>query len=45
MLIVKVALKDRALVFEFIEASVPALPKPEGDGDEGGTEREPETVE
>jgi ATP-dependent Clp protease ATP-binding subunit ClpA len=42
---VKVTLKDNKLDFEFIEAAVPALPKPEGDGDEGGTEREPEIVE
>src|SRR5215212_1206008 len=32
---VKVTMKDKALDFEFIEAAVPALPKPEGDGDEG----------
>jgi ATP-dependent Clp protease ATP-binding subunit ClpA len=42
---VKVTMKDSKLDFEFIEAAVPALPKPEGDGDEGGTEREPEIVE
>jgi len=42
---VKVTLKDGALDFEFVEASVPALPKPEGDGDEGAPEREPEVVE
>jgi ATP-dependent Clp protease ATP-binding subunit ClpA len=42
---VKVMLKDGALDFEFVEASVPALPKPEGDGDEGAPEREPEVVE
>jgi ATP-dependent Clp protease ATP-binding subunit ClpA len=42
---VKVTLKDNKLDFEFIEAAVPALPKPEGDGDEGGTEREPEIAE
>jgi ATP-dependent Clp protease ATP-binding subunit ClpA len=41
----KVTLKDRKLDFEFIEAAVPALPRPEGDGDEGGTEKEPETAE
>jgi ATP-dependent Clp protease ATP-binding subunit ClpA len=39
---VKVTLKDKALDFEFIEAATPALPKPESDGDEGGTEKEPE---
>ena len=37
-------LKDKKLEFEFIEAALPALPRPEGDGDEGGTEREPETA-
>ncbi len=42
---VKVTLKDGALAFEFIEASVPALPRPEGDGDEGGSERESEIAE
>src|SRR5579863_9958293 len=39
---VKVTLKDKKLDFEFIEANVPALPKPEGDGDEPSSEREPE---
>ncbi len=38
---VKVTLKDNKLDFEFTEASLPALPKPEGD-DEGGTDREQE---
>ena len=42
---VKVTLKDRKLEFEFIEAALPALPRPEGDGDEGGSEKEPETAE
>ena len=42
---VKVTLKDNKLDFEFIEAAVPALPKPEGEGDEGGTEKEPEVAE
>jgi ATP-dependent Clp protease ATP-binding subunit ClpA len=42
---VKVTLKEGKLDFEFIEAAVPALPKPEGDADEGGAEREPETAE
>ena len=37
-------MKDRKLDFEFIEAALPALPRPEGDGDEGGAEREPETA-
>ncbi len=40
---VKVTLKDHKLDFEFIEAALPALPGPEGEG-EGGTEREPETA-
>ena len=42
---VKVTLKDKKLDFEFVEANVPALPRPEGDGDEGSSEREPETAE
>jgi len=40
---VKVTLKEGALAFEFIEASLPALPRPEGD--EGGSERESEIAE
>ena len=40
---VKVALKDGALDFAFTEAAAAA--SKEGDGDEGGIEREPETVE
>ena len=36
---VKVTLKDDKLDFEIIEASLPALPKPDGDGD-GGVDRE-----
>ncbi|MBV9783352.1 MAG: ATP-dependent Clp protease ATP-binding subunit ClpA [Acidisphaera sp.] len=42
---VKVTMKEGALDFEFIEAALPMLPKPEGDSDEGGTEREPEVAE
>jgi ATP-dependent Clp protease ATP-binding subunit ClpA len=42
---VKVTMKDKKLDFEFIEATVPALPKPDPDGDEGSSEREPETAE
>ncbi len=43
---VKVTLKEGALAFEFIEAAPPALPRPEGDGDEGGgSERESEIAE
>src|SRR6201991_3065204 len=38
---VKVTLKDGKMDFEFTEAAVPALPKPEGD-DEGGSGREEE---
>src|ERR1700744_258190 len=38
---VKVTLKDNKLDFEITEASLPALPKPEGD-DEGGADREQE---
>jgi ATP-dependent Clp protease ATP-binding subunit ClpA len=41
---VKVTMKDKRLDFEFIEANVPALPKPEGDGDEPSSEREPEVA-
>ena len=40
---VKVTLKDDKLEFEYTEASPPAAK--EGDGDEGGIEKEPETVE
>ena len=40
---VKVALKDGKLEFEYTEAALPAAK--EGDGDEGGLEKEPETVE
>ena len=40
---VKVAMKDGKLDFEFVEAA--AAPPKEGDGDEGGIEKEPETVE
>jgi ATP-dependent Clp protease ATP-binding subunit ClpA len=38
---VKVTLKDNKLDFEITEASLPALPKPEGD-DDGGADREQE---
>ena len=42
---VKVALKDDKLEFEYTEAPpAPELVKPEGEGDEGGSEREPETA-
>ena len=43
---VKVAMKDDKLDFEYTSAPPPpVLTKPEGDGDEGGSEREPETAE
>jgi ATP-dependent Clp protease ATP-binding subunit ClpA len=43
---VKVALKDGKLEFEYTEAPPPPeLAKPEGEGDEGESEREPETAE
>ena len=41
---VKVTMKDKKLDFEFIEAALPAVPKSEGDGDEGGIEKEPEVA-
>ncbi len=42
---VKVTLKDGKLAFEFTEAALPALPKPESEGDDGGAERLPEEVQ
>jgi ATP-dependent Clp protease ATP-binding subunit ClpA len=44
---VKVSMVDGKLAFECTEAEISAQPKPEndGDGDEGGSEREPEEVE
>src|SRR6202790_2624541 len=41
---VKVTLKDDKLAFEIVEASPPALPKPEGET-EDGADKEPEAVE
>jgi ATP-dependent Clp protease ATP-binding subunit ClpA len=41
---VKVTLKDGKLDFEIVEAALPALPKPDEDGD-GGADREQEIVE
>ncbi len=41
---VKVTLKGDALDFEYIEAKLPALPKPEGDDGDGSVEREPGQV-
>ncbi len=41
---VKVSLKDDALEFEYVEAPAKE-PSTAADGDEGGTEREPETAE
>ncbi len=44
---VKVGLAEKKLEFEYTEANVPVSPKVEGggDGDEGGSEREEETVD
>jgi len=42
---VRVTLKEDKLDFEYTEASVPALPKPEDDSGDGTAEKEPETVE
>ncbi len=42
---VRVTLKEQRLEFEFTEAALPALPKPEDDSGDGSTEKEPETVE
>ena len=42
---VKVTLADNKLVFEYTPAPPTAEKKPESDGDEGGSEREPEEVE
>ena len=42
---VKVALKDAKLEFEYTEAAPSPTKEGEGDGDEGGLEKEPETVE
>jgi ATP-dependent Clp protease ATP-binding subunit ClpA len=42
---VKVTMKDGKLDFEFVADTAPVLPKREGDGDEGGSEREPEIAE
>jgi ATP-dependent Clp protease ATP-binding subunit ClpA len=42
---VKVTMKDGKLDFEFVEASVPALPKPDEDGDGGADRGEQLTVE
>ncbi|MSP00607.1 MAG: ATP-dependent Clp protease ATP-binding subunit ClpA [Acetobacteraceae bacterium] len=41
---VKVTMKDDKLAFDIIEASVPALPKPDSES-EDGTDKEPEAVE
>jgi ATP-dependent Clp protease ATP-binding subunit ClpA len=42
---VRVTMRDGKLDFDFTEAAVPALPKPEDDSGDGTSEREPETVE
>ena len=41
---VKVTMRDGKLDFEYVEAALPALPKPDGDGD-GGADVEQEAVE
>ena len=41
----KVTLKDGTLVFEVTEAQLPALPRPESEGDDGSGERLPEEVQ
>src|SRR6202034_2746956 len=41
---VKVTMKDDKLAFEIIEAQLPALPRPESEGDDGSGERLPEEV-
>src|ERR1700722_9184571 len=42
---VKVTLKDGKLAFDVTEATLPALPRPEADGDDGTEERRPEEVQ
>ena len=42
---VKVTLKDGALVFEVTEAQLPALPRPEAEGDDGSGERQSEEAQ
>jgi ATP-dependent Clp protease ATP-binding subunit ClpA len=42
---VKVTLKDGKLAFDVTEATLPALPKPEAEGDDGGAEKLPEEVQ
>ena len=42
---VKATLKDGKLEFEYVAAAAPPPKEDEGDGDEGGVEKEPETVE
>jgi ATP-dependent Clp protease ATP-binding subunit ClpA len=39
---VKVTLKDGELAFDVTEASLPALPKPDSEGADGGAEKQPE---
>ena len=41
---VKVTLKDGKLAFDVAEAALPALPKPEADGDDPAGEKQPEEV-
>ncbi|MDE8347337.1 MAG: ATP-dependent Clp protease ATP-binding subunit ClpA [Acidocella sp.] len=42
---VKVSLKDGSLAFDVTEAALPALPKPESEGDDGAGEKQPEEVQ
>jgi len=42
---VRVTMKDDRLDFQYMEASLPALPKPEDGGDDGTIEKTPESVE
>ncbi len=42
---VKVTLEEGKLAFDIVEAAAPAVAKSENDGDEGSTEREPETAQ
>ena len=42
---VKVTLKDGKLAFDFAEATLPLLPKPEADGDDPAGEKQPEEVQ
>jgi ATP-dependent Clp protease ATP-binding subunit ClpA len=41
---VKVSMKDGELAFEVTEAALPALPKPDSEGEDGGGEKHPEAA-